>query len=67
MATTRKSWIRVELLILLNLYEKIPFGKFNQTNPVLVDIASRMACTPGSVAMKLTNLSSAGRALEHSI
>ena len=24
--TTRKPWSREELLILLNLYEKIPFG-----------------------------------------
>lgn len=58
MATTRKPWNRNELLILLNLYEKIPFGKFDQSNPVLVDIASRMERTSGSVAMKLSNLAS---------
>jgi len=58
MATTRIPWTREQLLILLNLYEKIPFGKFDQGNPVLIDIASRMARTPGSVAMKLSNLAS---------
>jgi putative restriction endonuclease len=58
MATTRKPWSREELLILLNLYEKIPFGKFDQGNPVLIDIAGRMERTPGSVAMKLSNLAS---------
>ncbi len=57
-STTRKSWSREELLILLNLYEKIPFGKFDQGNPVLIDIAGRMERTPGSVAMKLSNLAS---------
>lgn len=36
MATTRKPWNRSELLILLNLYEKIPFGKFDQSDPLLV-------------------------------
>lgn len=58
MSTTRKPWSREELLILLNLYEKIPFGKFDQGNPVLVDVARRMERTPGSVAMKLSNLAS---------
>jgi|GEM_PF-5689432 len=29
MATIRKPWTREELLILLNLYEKIPFGMFH--------------------------------------
>ena len=58
MATTRKPWSRNELLILLNLYEKIPFGKFDQSNPVLIDVAQRMERTPGSVAMKLSNLAS---------
>ncbi len=58
MATTRKPWNREELLILLNLYEKIPFGKFDQGNPVLMDVAGRMGRTPGSVAMKLSNLAS---------
>jgi putative restriction endonuclease len=58
MSSTRKPWTRVELLILLNLYEKIPFGKFDQSNPVLIDVASRMGRTPGSVAMKLSNLAS---------
>jgi hypothetical protein len=55
---TRKIWNREELLVLLNLYEKIPFGKFDQSNPVLIDVATRMGRTPGSVAMKLSNLAS---------
>lgn len=58
MATIRKPWTREELLVLLNLYEKIPFGMFHHGNPVLIDIASKMGRTPGSVAMKLSNLAS---------
>ncbi len=54
----RKPWSRQELFILLNLYEKVPFGKFDQSNPVLIDIAARMGRTSGSVAMKLSNLAS---------
>jgi putative restriction endonuclease len=46
------------LLVLLNLYEKIPFGKFDQGNPVLIEIAACMVRTPGSVVMKLSNLAS---------
>ncbi len=56
--TPRKPWTRSELLVLMNLYAKIPFGQFDQSNPVLMDIADRMGRTPGSVAMKLSNLAS---------
>lgn len=58
MPTPRKPWTREELLVLLNLYEKIPFGRFHRTNPVLVDVAARMDRSPSSVAMKLSNLAS---------
>ncbi|MBK6342907.1 MAG: HNH endonuclease [Flavobacteriales bacterium] len=55
---SRKPWTREELLVLLTLYEKIPFGKFDQSNPVLIEVAACMLRTPGSVAMKLSNLAS---------
>ncbi len=58
MATTRKPWSREELLILLNLYDKIPFGKFDKGNPVLIEVAECMERTPSSLAMKLSNLAS---------
>ncbi len=63
MATTRKPWTRNELLILLNLYDKIPFGQFDQGNAVLKDVAKRMRRTSGSVAMKLSNLASLDKRL----
>jgi putative restriction endonuclease len=54
----RKPWTRAELLVLLNLYEKIPFGHFDQDQPVVRDFAERLDRTAGSVAMKLCNLAS---------
>lgn len=54
----RKPWTRRELLVLLNVYEKIPFGHFDQAQPVIQDIAKRMDRSAGSVAMKLSNLAS---------
>lgn len=58
MSTTRKPWSREELLVLCNLYEKIPFGQFHSRNPVLIAVAERMGRTPASISMKLGNLGS---------
>ncbi|MBP9161059.1 MAG: HNH endonuclease [Flavobacteriales bacterium] len=58
LSVARKPWTRNELLVLLNIYEKIPFGLFHHGNPVLIDIATHMDRTAGSVAMKLSNLAS---------
>ena len=54
----RKDWTRDELLILLNVYDKIPFGQFDQDQTLIQSIANGMERTPGSVAMKLGNLAS---------
>ncbi len=51
-------WTRDQLLIVLNLYHKLRFGQFDSRQPVVIDLASRMGRTPGSVAMKLNNLAS---------
>jgi putative restriction endonuclease len=42
----------------LNLYGKLPFGKFDKGNAVIIDVATRMGRTPSSLAMKLSNLAS---------
>lgn len=60
---TGKRWTHDELLILLNLYVKLPFGSFDQAQPVIQDVAGRMQRTSGSVAMKLGNLASLDPAL----
>src|SRR5437870_1559739 len=51
-------WTREHALIALNLYGKLPFGQFHHTNPVVIDVASRMGRSPSSLAMKLSNLAS---------
>ena len=51
-------WDREHLLIALNLYGKLPFGRFDKRNAVIIDVASRMGRTPSSLAMKLSNLAS---------
>ena len=54
----RRSWTRDELLIMMNIYEKLPFGQFDASQKVIQDIAAHMERTPGSIAMKLSNLAS---------
>jgi putative restriction endonuclease len=52
------KWTREHALIALNLYGKLPFGKFDRTNQVIIEVASRMGRSPGSLAMKLSNFAS---------
>jgi putative restriction endonuclease len=58
------NWTRDQLLIVLNLYHKIPFGLFDKSQKVIIDLAKAMERTPGSVAMKLSNLASLDPALQ---
>ncbi len=53
-----KKWNRDELLVLLNVYQKLPFGQFDQRQKVVQQLAAQMDRTPSSVAMKLVNLAS---------
>jgi putative restriction endonuclease len=52
------KWTREHFLIALNLYCKLPFGKYDRKNPIVIDVASRMGRTPSSLAMKLANFAS---------
>jgi putative restriction endonuclease len=52
------KWTREHYLIALNLYCKLPFGKFDKSNGVIIDVAGRMGRTPSSLAMKLSNFAS---------
>lgn len=49
------KWTRVHLLIALNLYCKLPFGRLHKGNPIIVEAAKKMGRTPDSLAMKLCN------------
>lgn len=52
------DWTRSQLLIALNLYHKVAFGKFHAKNKMLVDISQRMGRKPSALPMKLSNLAS---------
>lgn len=54
----RKNWTREELILAFNLYCKIPFGKLNQRNPMVVELSEIIGRTPSSVAFKLVNFAS---------
>ena len=51
-------WTREHFLIALNLYRKLPFGKLDKGNPVIIETAARMGRTSNSLAMKLCNFAS---------
>jgi predicted restriction endonuclease len=42
----------------MNLYCRLPFGQFDQSNKNIRKVAAQMNRTPGSLAMKLSNLAS---------
>lgn len=53
-----RNWTRDELLLAMNLYCQLPFGKLHQRNPQVIQLAAATDRTPSSVAMKLVNLAS---------
>lgn len=52
------DWTRQHLLPTLHLYTQMPFGQLDARNPRVRQLAHWLGRSPGSVAMKLTNLSS---------
>ncbi len=52
------KWTREQLLIALNLYCKLPFGKLYRNNPIIIELAEKMGRTSNSLAMKLCNFAS---------
>ena len=54
----RKNWTREELILAFNLYCKIPFGKLNYRNPMVIELSQIIGRTPSSVAFKLVNYAS---------
>lgn len=54
----RKLWSREELILALNLYLKLPFGKLHSGTPEIIHLANLIGRTPSSVAMRLNNFAS---------
>jgi putative restriction endonuclease len=51
-------WTRDELILALNLYMKLPFGKLHSRTPEIIYLAELIGRTPGSIAMRLNNFAS---------
>jgi putative restriction endonuclease len=54
----QKPWTRDELILAINLYCKLPFGKMHKGNSEVIKFAALIERTPSSVALKLGNLAS---------
>lgn len=54
----RRNWTRDELLLVMHLYCRIPFGRQHANAPEVMELARALRRTPGSVAMKLNNITS---------
>lgn len=54
----QKLWTRDELVLAMNLYSKLEFGKMHSRNPQIIELAKIINRTPGSVAFKLVNFAS---------
>ena len=60
----QKLWTRDELILAINLYCKLPFGRLHRLNPQVINLANLIDRTPGSVAYKLVNFASLDPALK---
>ena len=54
----KRFWSREELLLALNLYLKLPFGKMHSRTLEVIYLANLMNRTPSSIAMRLVNFAS---------
>lgn len=59
MASVRgKPWSKYELITVLKLYCKTPFGRIHTRNPEIKALAEALKRTPSSIALKMTNFAS---------
>lgn len=54
----QKLWTRDELILAVNLYCKLPFGKMHKGNKEIIQFAELIGRTPSSIALKLGNFAS---------
>lgn len=54
----QKLWTREELILAVNLYCKLPFGKLHSKNPEVIILSNIIGRTSNSVAFKLVNFAS---------
>ena len=51
-------WTHEEMILVLNLYLKLPFGKMDRRNPDVIHLANLIGRTSNSVALRLVNFAS---------
>jgi putative restriction endonuclease len=61
---TFRNWTKDELILAINLYCKIPFGKMHRGNPDIIDLAKLINRTPSAVSWKLVNFASLDPSLQ---
>ena len=60
----QKLWTREELILAVNLYCKLPFGRLHRLNPEVIHLANLIGRTASSVAYKLVNFASLDPSLQ---
>lgn len=60
----QKLWTREELILAINLYCKLPFGRLHRSNPQVIHLAELIGRTPSSIAYKLVNFASLDPSLQ---
>ena len=54
----QRLWTREKLILAINLYCKLPFGRLHHLNPEVTNLANLINRTPSSIAYKLVNFAS---------
>lgn len=60
----QRLWSRDELILAINLYCRLSFGKLHRNNPEVIRLATLIGRTPSSVAYKLVNFASLDPSLQ---
>lgn len=51
----RKLWTKEELILVFNLYLKLPFGKMHKETPEVIEMANLLRRSASSIAIRLSN------------
>src|SRR5258705_6959374 len=54
----QRLWTREELILVFNLYLKLPFGQLDENTPEVKNLAKIIDRSKGSVSMRLNNFAS---------
>ena len=52
---SNNKWTREELILALDLYFRLPFGRLNRSTPEVIELANLIRRTNNSVALRLVN------------